>query len=84
MTMHSNVAKGVSLLGFAILGICAGALISPLLGLAGLLFQICKVVILLVKGICGRSEIRDEEILSDFDSPAKSPYRSLASSSQQL
>lgn len=47
----------------------------------GMLYQFCVVLLSLVKGLCCNGEVREEELLSDFDSPTKSPYQSLASTS---
>ena len=81
--MHNNLAKAIALLGFSLLGLLAGLLIVPILTPIGILYQILKVTILLIKGLCGGTrEIQDEQNLSDFDSPTKSPYQTLPSSQQ--
>ena len=51
--MHNNLAKAIALLGFSLLGLLAGMLIVPILTPIGILYQILKVTILLIKGLCG-------------------------------
>jgi len=74
--MHLNVAKAISLLGFSLLGLIAAAIIVPVFSTLGLLYQVLQVTVLLLKGLCSRSGIRDEDDLSGYDSPSKSPYQS--------
>lgn len=83
--LHMNVAKTISLFGFSLLGLLFGALIMPILAPVAIFYQWGKVCVLLVKGICGKSEIREEDEMSaDLSSPYKSPYLSLNSSARQM
>ena len=68
-----NVAKAISLLGFSLLGLSAAIIIVPIFGTAGILFQLIQVIILLCRGLCGSSNIREEDDLSGYASPSKSP-----------
>ena len=77
--VHINVANCISLIGFSILGLSSGLILMPIFAPIGIIYQLYKVVVLLVHGLCcGSGEIREDEHLSEFESPAtKSPYHTL-------
>jgi len=80
LPIHMNVAKGISLLGFSILGLAVAGLIVPILSPIAILYQLLTVCVLFCRGVCGSKGIREDDDASDFDSPVKSSYQTLASS----
>mmetsp|Transcript_23139 Transcript_23139/g.30835 ORF Transcript_23139/g.30835 Transcript_23139/m.30835 type:complete len:259 (+) Transcript_23139:822-1598(+) len=79
--LHSNVAKTISLFGFSLLGLAAAAIFVPILSPIGILYQLLTALYLLIKGVCCSGEVLDaEELLaSEYDSPNKHTYLTLAS-----
>ena len=84
LPVHKSVAKAIALLGFSLLGLVAGALLAAIVAPFGIVYQLCIVFVRLGKGLCSNVEVREEESLSEFDSPTKSPYISLASQQQNF
>ena len=80
LRVHMNAAKVISLLGFSFLGLAAAVIIVPVFGTAGILYQFVQVLVLLCRGLCGdKSSIREEDNLSEYDSPAKNQSPSYSS-----
>ena len=59
--LHETVRYVIVLLGFALLGIVAGAFVSVTLGVLGVVFQLLKVMYLFAKAIFGKEGIKDVE-----------------------
>ena len=55
----------VSLLGFSLLGLLAALVAVPLVSPVAIVYQVITVFILLVKGLCFRSETCDEYEIDD-------------------
>ena len=78
--LHMGVAKSLSLMGFSILGLLVGMLFSPIFGTAGIIYQICQVLILLARGLCSSREVREEDDFNVLESKSPSHgYQSPAS-----
>jgi len=77
--VHLTIGKSISLLGFSILGLIAGALIMPIFSPIGILYQLAQVLILLCQGLCSNKAVREEDDFSEYDStmspisPSRSP-----------